>query len=233
MAKKIILASGKGGVGKSSLTAGLAIALCDLGFNTLVVDFDIGMGCLDLILAADDTGIFNWGDVINGICEPMTALRSTIGPMLLVAPTSNDDSYTADSIKEMIKNTIINSITYFLMLPQVSAEDSVLPRNVPTRELLFPHPTRSAYASVSMQVISCIQWELKTSALLSTDSIRSLQLRVTTSMSTRLLMLRFYSLSVLCPRTESSHTVLLRVCRHLQSPRQKPLSVVLQSDLWE
>ncbi|MBR6531474.1 MAG: P-loop NTPase [Clostridia bacterium] len=104
MAKKIILASGKGGVGKSSLTAGLAIALCEIGFNTLVVDFDIGMGCLDLILAADDTGIFNWGDVINGTCEPMTALRSTIGPKLLVAPTSYDDSFTADAVKKMIKS---------------------------------------------------------------------------------------------------------------------------------
>ena len=102
MARKIIFASGKGGVGKSSLTAGIAIALCEIGFKTLVIDFDIGMGCLDLILAADDTGIFNWGDVVNGICEPETALRSTIGPKLLVAPTANDDSFTSDSVRKMI-----------------------------------------------------------------------------------------------------------------------------------
>ncbi len=102
MAKKIILASGKGGVGKSSLTAGLAISLCEIGLNTLVVDFDIGMGCLDLILAADDTGIFNWGDVLNGNCEHFTALRSTIGPKLLVAPLAFDESYTADALKKML-----------------------------------------------------------------------------------------------------------------------------------
>ena len=102
MAKKIILASGKGGVGKSSLTAGVAIALCKMGFNTLVIDFDIGMGCLDLILASDDTGIFNWGDVINDSCEPMTALRSTIGPKLLVAPTSFSDDYTPEALKKII-----------------------------------------------------------------------------------------------------------------------------------
>ena len=71
MARKIVLASGKGGVGKSSLTAGIAIELCSMGQNVLVVDFDIGMGCLDLILASDDTGIFNWGDVISGSCEPL------------------------------------------------------------------------------------------------------------------------------------------------------------------
>lgn len=102
MAKKIILASGKGGVGKSSLTAGLAISLCNLGLKTLVIDFDIGMGCLDLILASDDTGIFNWGDIVDGVCEPMNALRSTIGPKLLVAPIRFSDKYTVDEIKKII-----------------------------------------------------------------------------------------------------------------------------------
>ena len=102
MARKIILASGKGGVGKSSLTAGIAISLCEMGMNTLVIDFDIGMGCLDLILAADDTGIFNWGDVICDLCDPMTALRTTIGPKLLVAPTAHDDAFTVENVKKMI-----------------------------------------------------------------------------------------------------------------------------------
>lgn len=102
MARKIVLASGKGGVGKSSLTAGIAIELCNMGQNVLVIDFDIGMGCLDLILASDDTGIFNWGDVVKGSCEPMQAIRSTVGPSLLTAPTLFDCDYTEDSVRDMI-----------------------------------------------------------------------------------------------------------------------------------
>lgn len=102
MARKIILASGKGGVGKSSLTAGIAIELCNMGQNVLVIDFDIGMGCLDLILASDDTGIFNWGDVVKGSCEPMQAIRSTVGPSLLTAPTRFDCDYTEDFVRDMI-----------------------------------------------------------------------------------------------------------------------------------
>ena len=39
MAEKIIVASGKGGVGKTSLTAGLAMALAAKGEKVLVVDF--------------------------------------------------------------------------------------------------------------------------------------------------------------------------------------------------
>lgn len=102
MARKIILASGKGGVGKSTLTAGIAIALTKMGLNTLVIDFDIGMGCLDMVLASDDTGIFNWGDVIDGNCEPMDALRATIGPKLLVAPPAFADTYTPAAIHSLI-----------------------------------------------------------------------------------------------------------------------------------
>lgn len=103
MARKIMFASGKGGVGKSSLTAGIATALCDLGFKTLVIDFDIGMGCLDLILSSDDTGIFNWGDVINDTCDAMTAIRSSIGPKLLVAPMHFDDNFTVDAVKKFME----------------------------------------------------------------------------------------------------------------------------------
>lgn len=114
MARKIVLASGKGGVGKSSLTAGIAIELCNMGQKVLVVDFDIGMGCLDLILASDDTGIFNWGDVITGSCDPMQALRSTVGPSLLTAPTFFSDECNEQSVKEMIEN-YDGSFDYILM----------------------------------------------------------------------------------------------------------------------
>lgn len=103
MAKKIIFASGKGGVGKSTLTAGIAVSLCNMGYKTLVIDFDIGMGCLDLILSADTAGLFNWGDVVEENCDAVTALRSTDGPMLLVAPQSFNELFTPAAIRKMIK----------------------------------------------------------------------------------------------------------------------------------
>ena len=49
MAEKIVIASGKGGVGKSSLTAGLARALSNSGKRVLMLDMDIGLHSLDLI----------------------------------------------------------------------------------------------------------------------------------------------------------------------------------------
>ena len=58
MAARIVIASGKGGVGKSSFTAGLACALQNLGHNVLVVDCDIGLRSLDIILGADADMLF-------------------------------------------------------------------------------------------------------------------------------------------------------------------------------
>ncbi len=102
MAEKIILASGKGGVGKSSLTAGIACALCSMDLDVLVIDFDIGMGCLDLILDADNDGIFNWGDVIKGNCDKKAVIRATIGPDLIAAPSVQDDAYTLEKVKALV-----------------------------------------------------------------------------------------------------------------------------------
>ncbi len=43
MARKIVIASGKGGAGKSSLAAGLGGALAGMGKHILLIDCDIGL----------------------------------------------------------------------------------------------------------------------------------------------------------------------------------------------
>ena len=50
MAKKIVIASGKGGVGKSTTAAGLGKALAKQGVNTLLIDCDAGLASLDTML---------------------------------------------------------------------------------------------------------------------------------------------------------------------------------------
>lgn len=48
--KTIAVASGKGGVGKTNITANLAIAMSRLGKKVLVVDADLGLSNLDILL---------------------------------------------------------------------------------------------------------------------------------------------------------------------------------------
>ena len=87
MAKKIVLASGKGGVGKSTTAAMLGRALAALGKQTLIVDCDAGLGTLDLLLLPDGGGVFNWLDVAQGNCAfENAALPAGENLTLLCAP---------------------------------------------------------------------------------------------------------------------------------------------------
>ena len=52
MLKVILVASGKGGTGKTSLTAGVGAALAQLGSKVLLIDGDCGLRNLDIVLAA-------------------------------------------------------------------------------------------------------------------------------------------------------------------------------------
>lgn len=100
MAKKIVIASGKGGVGKSSVTAGLACALVSVGKRVLTVDCDVGLSSLDIMLGTDDDVLFNWGDVVLGRCELSQAVVPSVkGPDLLCAPKLLNSDVNAERFK--------------------------------------------------------------------------------------------------------------------------------------
>ncbi len=69
MALKIITASGKGGVGKSTVCKGLALQFRKLGKNTLLIDCDAGLSSLDVMLGVDSLVNFTWYDALTGRCE--------------------------------------------------------------------------------------------------------------------------------------------------------------------
>ena len=66
MGEVILVASGKGGTGKTSLTAGVASCLAALGHRVLCIDLDIGLRNLDIALGLTDIGTLSFLDVIQG-----------------------------------------------------------------------------------------------------------------------------------------------------------------------
>lgn len=102
MAEKIIVASGKGGVGKTSLTAGLAMALAAKGEKVLVVDFDIGQGSAAFMLGAESEPVFNWGDALKNACENEDTLCKAGNVSYICAPTKWDDTFSDEKIKNFI-----------------------------------------------------------------------------------------------------------------------------------
>lgn len=65
MARIIVVTSGKGGVGKTTTAASLAMGLALRGYRTSVIDFDVGLRNLDLILGCERRVVYDFINVIN------------------------------------------------------------------------------------------------------------------------------------------------------------------------
>jgi septum site-determining protein MinD len=74
MARVIVITSGKGGVGKTTTTSNIGMALARLGYNTLLVDADVGLRNLDLLLGLENRIIYTGMDVLSDTCRLEQAL---------------------------------------------------------------------------------------------------------------------------------------------------------------
>ena len=74
MAKKIVVTSGKGGVGKTTLTANLGRALSDLGARVVLIDVDFGLNNLDVVLGVENKIVYDMLDIVEGRCRARQAL---------------------------------------------------------------------------------------------------------------------------------------------------------------
>ena len=74
MARKIVITSGKGGVGKTTITANLGSFLSKIGKSTLLVDLDFGLNNLDVVLGVENKIVFDLKDVLEGRCRVKQAL---------------------------------------------------------------------------------------------------------------------------------------------------------------
>ncbi len=103
MAQIILVASGKGGSGKSSFVTGVGGALTALGKKVLVVDCDIGLRSLDIMLDVTEKVVFDWGDLLLERCNAEQAvIKGDID--LLAAPRSFCDELTPEATAKLFKS---------------------------------------------------------------------------------------------------------------------------------
>ena len=98
MSETIAVGSGKGGVGKTSIVAGVAACLAALGYRVLAVDADIGLRNLDILLGMSDITALDFGDVLRGDADLEKAIvssRDMENLCLLNAPYTLEEPYDA------------------------------------------------------------------------------------------------------------------------------------------
>jgi septum site-determining protein MinD len=73
-ANKLTITSGKGGVGKTTATANIAVALADLGQSVVCIDADIGLRNLDVVMGLENRIVYDLVDVVEGRCRIRQAM---------------------------------------------------------------------------------------------------------------------------------------------------------------
>ena len=69
MGRMIMIASGKGGVGKSTLASSLAVSLARRGMRCLLLDADVGLRNLDLMMGVQDRVLYELSDCLCRRCS--------------------------------------------------------------------------------------------------------------------------------------------------------------------
>ena len=108
MSECIVITSGKGGVGKTTTTANLGVALALQGAKVAVVDADIGLRNLDVILGLENRIVYDLVHVIEGECRLKQALirdKRAEGLFLLPAAQTRDkNAVTPAQMRELIQD---------------------------------------------------------------------------------------------------------------------------------
>ena len=68
MSRVIVVTSGKGGVGKSSISVNLASALAFSKFKVCLIDGDFGLKNLDVMMGLENRVVYDLNDVVEGRC---------------------------------------------------------------------------------------------------------------------------------------------------------------------
>ncbi|MCG7906373.1 MAG: septum site-determining protein MinD [Candidatus Thiodiazotropha taylori] len=89
MSRIIVVTSGKGGVGKTTTAAALAMGLAERGFRSVVIDFDVGLRNLDLIMGCERRVVYDFINVIQGEARLNQALiKDKRNENLFILPAS-------------------------------------------------------------------------------------------------------------------------------------------------
>lgn len=103
----IVVTSGKGGVGKTTASANIAVGLAKLEKKVVVIDTDIGLRNLDVVMGLENRIVYNLVDVIEGSCRLKQALikDKRVSNLFLLpsAQTRDKSSVTPEQMMKLIE----------------------------------------------------------------------------------------------------------------------------------
>ena len=107
MSQVVVVSSGKGGTGKSTISVSLGNAYAKMGKKVLLIDCDSGMRGLDIMLGVSKNLVFDIADVVSGNCKTEHIIYPCPyidGLFLIPAPQNVEDEISSGILKQFVKN---------------------------------------------------------------------------------------------------------------------------------
>ena len=112
MSRVIVLTSGKGGVGKTTVTANLGMHLANKNYRVCMIDMDIGLNNLDVVMNMEDRVIYTMIDVLEHRCRLKEALvQDDCFPLLYILSSgglNQNLSIGISQIKQVVQDLSTN-----------------------------------------------------------------------------------------------------------------------------
>lgn len=113
----IVVASGKGGTGKSTVCICLSVALVKQGKKVLLIDCDCGMRGLDIMLDIEQDILFDASDAVCGNCsfgEAIYKSRHNRNLFLMAAPFDAENELSPSVFKQLV-DSVKNNFDYVII----------------------------------------------------------------------------------------------------------------------
>ncbi|TAF08446.1 MAG: septum site-determining protein MinD [Nostocales cyanobacterium] len=140
MSRIIVTTSGKGGVGKTTVSANLGMALAKIGRQVALVDADFGLRNLDLLLGLENRIVYTAVEVLARECRLDQALvKDKRQPNLVLLPAAQNrtkDSVTPDQMKILV-NALSQKYKYVLIDSPAGIEMGFKNAIAPAKEALI------------------------------------------------------------------------------------------------
>ncbi len=135
----IVITSGKGGVGKTTVTANLGVALAKMGRKVLAIDTDIGLRNLDMILGLENRIVYDIVDVVEGRVPPEKAFvkdkRGLTLYLLPAAQTKDKEAVKPEQLQNLV-DEIRDKFDYILIDSPAGIEGGFKTAATPADEAL-------------------------------------------------------------------------------------------------
>lgn len=118
MARKIVVTSGKGGVGKTTVAACLSAQLARRGQRVVLCDADLGLNNVDVATGVEQLAAYDLVDVIEGRCRAKQALvrhPDYVNLHILTSSHSSPERYVSPQAMKVVLDALAPQFDYVII----------------------------------------------------------------------------------------------------------------------